>query len=549
MFGKMEQLERRQLMAGHLSGINDFIIRDINLIALTYPLTVDGTAGSDSINISRDGLGNLTVNKNGAVSSYPEWQISKVIVNAGSGNDYVNAYGINTRLEVSGGRGADTVYGGNAGDVITGGGELDFLYGYGGNDNIDGGVGGFASFWDNTGNDYIVGGDGNDTLNASDVGNNRMYGGNGDDVMFGWGGSDTMYGQFGNDSMYGNGGADTMYGSYGNDWIFGHDGNDTIRGEGGDDVVYAGNGNDTVRGDSGADWLYGEAGNDNLYGDSGADRLFGGDGDDNLYGGTDNDNLNGGNGDDGLFGGAGVDSLTGGAGDDRFLDRTWEDDYIFFKVRQWQDSVTDYASNDARLGFQNAGQQTVNFAGQNGSYTFAAGNWTDAEIELLDSAFEKLHEATFNTRLLKRANGDNQVFYRAGAQIGSSGGSFSAAAWNSGGSVTFASVNRGTLIHEMGHNWDEEYNASGWRAQSGWTHNIFWGIFGIPSGYTRGGDSSGNWYHSSSAGFVSGYARTNPNEDFAETFEAFFTNRAGWSSVTIPAGKFAFMQNMVNALT
>jgi hypothetical protein len=364
-----------------------------------------------------------------------------------------------------------------------------------------------------------------------------------------------MFGDWGNDVIYGYTGADNVSGGYGNDYISTGAGNDTVSGGADHDTVYAGTGNDDVNGDAGNDWLFGYDGNDNLRGGSGADQLFGEWGDDNLYGGADNDNLNGGYGDDGLFGGAGTDTLTGGYGDDRFLDRTWEDDYIFFKIRRWQDSITDYASSDALVGFQNAAQQTVNFAGQNGSYTFAAGNWSDTEIEVLDGALEVLHEATFNTKLLKRSNGDNQVFYRAGAQIASSGGSFSAAAWNSGGSVTFANGSffsdfsaRDTLIHEMGHNWDEEYNAAGWRAQSGWTWSPIWNAFGAPVGFTQAGDASGNWFYLSGAGFVSGYARTNPNEDFAESFAAFFTNRAGWTSISIAAGKSNFMQGMVNSL-
>ena len=547
MFGKMEQLESRQMMAGDLM-VADYRVYDVGLIALYYPITVNGTGGTDIISISSDGAGTLSVINNGVVNSYAEWQITKVIVNGFGGNDTINASWSNTPVEAHGGYGADTVYGGAAADVLTGGGDSDRLYGNAGNDNLDGGVGGFASYWENTGNDYLLGGDGNDTLNASDVGNNSLYGGNGDDNMYGWSGNDYLSGGYGSDAMYGYTGDDTLYGSYGTDYIYGQDGNDTLRGDADGDFVYGGWGNDQVRGDSGNDWCFGDGGDDNVRGDAGADNVYGDDGNDNLYGGADNDYLNGGWGDDGLFGGTGIDTLVGGSGDDRFLDRTWEENVWWWTERRWEDSITDYASNDARLGFQNAPQQTVNFAGQNGSYTFAAGSWTDAEIELLDTAFEQLHDATANTRLLKRSNGDNQVFFRAGAQIASSGGTFSAGAWNSGGSVTFVQVNRATLIHEMGHNWDEEFDAGGWRAQSGWTYQPLWGIFGVPAGYTRGSDSSGNWYYLNSATFVSGYARTNPNEDFAEHFEAFFTNRAGWTSISIGAGKQSFMQNLVNSL-
>jgi hypothetical protein len=51
--------------------------------------------------------------------------------------------------------------------------------------------------------------------------------------------------------------------------------------------------------------------------------------------------------------------------------------------------------------------------------------------------------------------------------------------------------------------------------------------------FTRGADASGSWYHLSTARFVSTYAMTTPYEDFAETFEWFFRNRAG-ESLAIP---------------
>ena len=453
---------------------------------------------------------------------------------------------------INGGYGNDTVTGSAYNNYLQGAGGKDYLYGLDGNDTLDGGVGGVAVYSQNTGDDVLIGGNHNDTLHASDHGNNHMVGGEGDDWMHGYGGNDYMDGLAGNDLMYGGVGADTMYGYTGIDTLYGQDGNDRVLGESDRDYLYGGYGVDSVRGGSGNDFIYGEQGDDSLWGDGGADYVYGEDGRDNLYGGTENDYLHGGTGDDGLFGGSGTDTLTGASGDDRFLDRTWEDDYIFFKIRRWEDSVTDYESDfDALLGFQNAAQQTVNFAGQNGSYTFAAGNWTDAEIELMDSAFEVLHDATLNTRLLQRSNGDNQIFFRAGAQIASSGGTFTAAAWNSGGSVTFANGTfnsdfsaRDTMLHEMGHNWDTEFNAAGWRAQSGWVNSAT----SPGAGFTQGGDASGTWWYQSTAGFVSGYARTNPNEDFAEHFAAFFTNRAGWSSITIPAGKNTFMANMVASL-
>src|SRR5829696_3530258 len=130
MFGKLEQLETRQMMAGDFMQVADYQLYDIGPIVLFYPVTVNGTNGPDSINIRSDGAGTLLVNNNGAVSSYPEWQVTKVIVNALGGNDTVNAYYSNVPIEAHGGYGMDTVYGSSAADVITGGGDTDSLYGY-----------------------------------------------------------------------------------------------------------------------------------------------------------------------------------------------------------------------------------------------------------------------------------------------------------------------------------------------------------------------------------------------------------------------------------
>src|SRR4051812_43689236 len=180
MSNVLEQLEQRQLMAG------DFVIATtitpIFYPILPQPLIVNGTAGNDSIYISSNNAGTLTVNNNGVVTNYTEWMVSKVVVNAGDGNDTVYAYSnVATPIEAYGGNGNDYLYGGAANDYLAGGGGTDLLWGGGGNDTEDGGVGGYAVYGDNTGNDVLYGSDGNDVLYASDYGNNTFYGGNGDD--------------------------------------------------------------------------------------------------------------------------------------------------------------------------------------------------------------------------------------------------------------------------------------------------------------------------------------------------------------------------------
>lgn len=298
MIRQFEQLEKRRLMAG------DFDLVPITpILVLQQPLVIEGTNAADNIAISRDGFGNIVVNNNGSVASYWEGWISRIVVNAHGGADTVNtAWNIGRPMEIRGGYGNDILWGGDLADLIEGGGDTDTIYGRDGNDNLDGGIPGFTSFWENTGHDYLDGGLGGDSVSASDVGNCTLVGSDGDDYLYGAQGNDRLYGGWGNDYLYGNAGNDVITGYTGNDVIFGGDGDDTLRGEWDNDVVCGNNGNDVVHGDSG---------NDNLYGDNGNDKLYGGAGADNLYGGFGNDVLVtiGGGQSDSLFGQGDFDSF------------------------------------------------------------------------------------------------------------------------------------------------------------------------------------------------------------------------------------------------
>lgn len=269
MSNELEQLEQRQMMAG------DFAIAT-TLTPILYPiyptpLVINGTAGNDSIYISSNNAGTLTVNNNGVVTNYTEWMVSKVVVNANDGNDFVYTYSnVATPVELYGGNGADNLYGGAGNDYLSGGGGNDLLYGGAGNDTEDGGVGGVASYYDNTGNDILYGADGNDVLYASDYGNNTFYGGNGDDYEYGYGGADVMNGDAGNDVVYGGANNDVIHGNAGDDWLDGQDGNDKIYGDAGCDVLCGGNGDDILVAVGGGqnDCLYGNAGYDSFWCDS-----------------------------------------------------------------------------------------------------------------------------------------------------------------------------------------------------------------------------------------------------------------------------------------
>jgi Ca2+-binding RTX toxin-like protein len=176
-----------------------------------------------------------------------------VLIDAGAGDDVVDASRAIVDLKIAAGAGNDVVFGG-------------------------------------LGNDVIDGGEGNDTL----------VGGGGDDVLLGGAGDDLLDGGSGNDAIYG--GED-------NDVVQGGAGDDILSGDSGKDMVFGGSGNDLISGGAGDDTLYGEAGNDVLMGGVGNDALVGGDGDDLLMGGTGNDRLYGGRGNDRLDGGEGEDVL------------------------------------------------------------------------------------------------------------------------------------------------------------------------------------------------------------------------------------------------
>jgi hypothetical protein len=88
------------------------------------------------------------------------------------------------------------------------------------------------------------------------------------------------------------------------------------------------------------------------------------------------------------------------------------------------------------------------------------------------------------------------------------------------------------VMHEIGHNWDEEYDKYGWRECSGW---VYFGTLDFCNLYAtgravQGDDASGLWYYdSAAAGFVSSYADHNPCEDFAESFSNYFMNIGGYT--------------------
>ena len=295
----------------------------------------------------------------------------------------------------------------------------------------------------------------------------------------------------------------------------------TLTGGIGNDTLTGGAGPDSIDGGTWADSLVGGAGNDTLIGGSGDDTLKGGNGADNLYGRAGTDKLYGENGNDGLF--AGMDGaseqVTGGAGADRYL------------VPDGHYVINGLAGEDAVLVFKNSPALfDKTFTGREGTFDFAAGAWADADVERMDVAFGNLHRHTGNTKLLERSGGSGSTTLLAvGPQTA---GSSNVGGWNSGGqTIAIVSpeaksdmgLNR-VVYHEFGHNWDEaSENAfvGDFRAVSGWVESDF-----LLTGYTASTGFGDQWQYLASKGntFARGYGKTNPLEDMATTWEAYFVN-------------------------
>lgn len=487
MNARIDSLEPRVMLAVNAPvGVN-----------LAYGLlTVTGTENADTINFGRlfiplpFGLSIdwTTVEFNGVTKWYQTRTINRTLIRAGGGDDVINATTMPKAMTVYGGPGFDTIKTGEANDLVYGEEGQAEIEGNGGNDTL----------WGNTTADVIRGGEGNDCV----------YGGAGDDEVYGDGGSDSVAGD---------------------------------------------SGNDLIRGGTGDDMLAGWYGDDSIFGDAGNDNLFGQFDDDCLYGGTEMDTMEGGSGRDGLYGGFGIDSLTGGSEADRFLDFT----VMASGLRTWEDVRVDYVADDALIGFENAPAQTgLTFTGLAGTYDFAAGTWSQDEIQLVDSPLHVLHLATNNDNLLETSVSTGLFYRRAGAQNGGTGTSV-IGGWNSGGGIlslpdscfTSENATRQIVLHEVGHNWDTEYDAANWRTLSGWV------VFPTSPGfnYTRGGDVGVPWWYLNNAGFVSGYAKTNPDEDFAESFAAYFMKQGGWtfseSSIDTVVSKRTFLDGLVTFLS
>jgi hypothetical protein len=124
-------------------------------------LTIYGTNSADAIAINTV-RNQITVS--GVRQTFSASSVSRVVVYARGGNDFVTLMGLNIPATVFGEGGRDVILGGNAGDWLDGGSDNDVIHGFGGNDTLIGGSGndylnggsGVDSFWGGTGHDAFA---------------------------------------------------------------------------------------------------------------------------------------------------------------------------------------------------------------------------------------------------------------------------------------------------------------------------------------------------------------------------------------------------------
>jgi Ca2+-binding RTX toxin-like protein len=270
-------------------------------------LTVTSDAAGDTITLAV-AAGVVTVN--GTATTLAADANAQIVVNAGGGNDTVDATGLGTSY------GTLTINGGEGDDLLTGGAKTDVLHGDAGEDRLVG----FR------GVDLLSGGDGNDVLvwNNGDASDRDEGGAGTDEVEVN--GAPTAADEFTARPDAGEPGsvlferinlvkfeievqAERL----------------TVNGLGGPDhftpdpefpTGLAGLTGLTVNGGSAGDSLVGGDGADQINGGTGADALGGGEGADQINGGDENDISEAGGGDDRIVGGTGEDALHADAGDD-----------------------------------------------------------------------------------------------------------------------------------------------------------------------------------------------------------------------------------------
>jgi Ca2+-binding RTX toxin-like protein len=161
------------------------------------------------------------------IANFDSFQLLEIVVDAGSGNDVVNASSLLSQI---------TIFGGAGNDILTGGLNDDEIYGDAGDDTLLGGPG-VDLLEGGAGNDFLDGGPGGESVSGQVE---RLYGGHGHDVLIGGQNDDSdreiLVGGAGEDVIHagGSGGVGT---DGGKDFIVGGFGSDTIFGTGDKRIV------------------------------------------------------------------------------------------------------------------------------------------------------------------------------------------------------------------------------------------------------------------------------------------------------------------------
>ena len=314
--------------------------------------------------------------------------------------------------------------------------------------------------------------------------------------------------------------------------VLGGDGNDTIdlKGLSVGSEIHAGAGNDTV---------YGTKVDDLIYGEEGWDYLYGLDGDDQLFGGQYKDFLHGGAGNDGIFGGDANynDTVFGGTGNDRFL-------------LQPGDAIRDQTGSDARIDFFDSPSTSIATEG-------TQKKWADREIEVIDNAFSLLQSRTGNTRLLKDTTYSAPLkFYKYIPTNPDEGGyNFTDGSrreivirdWDQNDADQNTQTLK-TVIHEIGHNWDEPAELN--RVKRGFGDTIV--LFRDLSSWDK---VDGKWESGNSTligpGFARSYGATNPMDDWSTCWETQFGEKYlgenRYDSVIGDAGNFDRKMSLIDS--
>ena len=229
---------------------------------------------SNTVLVSQDASGDVTVAVNGTDYTFSSGSVSAVTIGTPTGDNDIDAAGndppVTVPLTIYGGAGSDWIAGGSGGDTIYGGAA--------GGNTIIGGSGGNTLYGGAGGGDTIFAGSGGDTIYDGAAGGSTVHGGDGGDTIYGAAdGGDTIYGGEGNDTIYGQGTrSNTIEDGDGNDTIYAGSGGDTITAGNGNDQVFGGAGNDTISVGNGNDWVQGGGGNDSIAAGTGNDWLYGG---------------------------------------------------------------------------------------------------------------------------------------------------------------------------------------------------------------------------------------------------------------------------------